>query len=338
MSIESEVFKRSNVDFKKLEKYGFKKEKNNYIINKDFYNNEFEAHIIIDKNGFVTGKVIEKELDEEYINIRLENPTGEFVNNIKEEYIKILEDIRNNCFNANYFIYNQTNRIASYIKSKYNDSPEFLWENDNSTGVFRNKKNNKWYGIIMNINRSKIEDKSGDIEVINLKINNVDNYLNKNGFYKAYHMNKVSWITVILDDTLSDQEVEKVIDESYNIINEEDIWIIPANPKFYDVVGDFKKRNIIEWKQSSNVHVGDIIYMYVADPYSAILYKCIIREIDIPYEFKDKNLTIKKLMRIEKIKEYDNDKITFKYLNKLGINAIRGPRKITKKISEKIDL
>ena len=123
-----------------------------------------------------------------------------------------------------------------------------------------------------------------------------------------------------------------------DIINEEDIWIIPANPKFYDVVGDFKKRNIIEWKQSSNVHIGDIVYMYVADPYSAILYKCIIREIDIPYEFKDKNLTIKKLMRIEKIKEYDNDKITFKYLNKLGINAIRGPRKITKEISEKIDL
>ena len=40
MNIENEVFKRTNVNFKQLEKYGFKKEKNNYIFEKKILNNE----------------------------------------------------------------------------------------------------------------------------------------------------------------------------------------------------------------------------------------------------------------------------------------------------------
>jgi hypothetical protein len=76
----------------------------------------------------------------------------------------------------------------------------------------------------------------------------------------------------------------------------------------------------------------------LTETYTQVILKCKVTEVDIPYDYKDNNLTIKKLMKIEKEKEYDKEKITFKYLNKLGINAIRGPRKITKEISEKIDL
>ena len=51
-------------------------------------------------------------------------------------------------------------------------------------------------------------------------------------------------------------------------------WIIPANPKYYDVVGAFGASGIVTWKQGSDIHVGDMIYMYVATPHSSILYKC----------------------------------------------------------------
>ena len=40
MNVESEVFKRSNVDFKKLEDYGFVKEKNIFIFEYKFLNDE----------------------------------------------------------------------------------------------------------------------------------------------------------------------------------------------------------------------------------------------------------------------------------------------------------
>ena len=44
--------------------------------------------------------------------------------------------------------------------------------------------------------------------------------LKKEGFYKAYHMNKKSWISIILNDTLNNKEIYELIDESYNLIND----------------------------------------------------------------------------------------------------------------------
>ena len=38
----------------------------------------------------------------------------------------------------------------------------------------------------------------------------------ENGFYPAYHMNKKSWITVVLDETLKDATIMELIEKSYN--------------------------------------------------------------------------------------------------------------------------
>ena len=61
-----------------------------------------------------------------------------------------------------------------------------------------------------------------EVEIINLKIkeDEKDILLNKKGYHEAYHMNKKNWITIILDDTLSDQEIERMISNSYNNIKE----------------------------------------------------------------------------------------------------------------------
>ena len=93
MNIENEVFKRTNVNFKELEKYGFKKNKDNYVFEKQFLNNDFKAIITIDNKGIISGKVIDLQVDEEYTNIRTEM-TGEFVNKVRESYRLVLEDKR----------------------------------------------------------------------------------------------------------------------------------------------------------------------------------------------------------------------------------------------------
>ena len=179
MSIESEVFKRYIPNNKKLIKYGFKKSNNSYKFSTTFMNNTFRADIAIDDKGQVTGKVIEIELDEEYTNFRVEGNMGEFVGTVREGYRNILQDIANNCFEKEYFIFEQTNRITKLINEKYAVSPEFLWDKFPGFGVFRNARSNKWFGIIMNIDRSKIiSDKSGEIEVLNVKLDDkVQNYL-----------------------------------------------------------------------------------------------------------------------------------------------------------------
>lgn len=219
MSIESEVFKKHIPNNKKLIKYGFKEYNNEYEFSKTFMNNTFRADIVIDDKGQVIGKVIELELNEEYTNFRIENAIGEFVNTVRNEYIKILQDIANCCFEREDFIFDQTNRIANFIKEKYKVAPEFLWDKFPGYGVFRNTKSNKWFGIIMNIDKSKIiSDKSGEIEILNVKLDDdVQNYLGIEGIYPSYHLSKKSWISIILDDTLSDKQIMDLIDISYNL-------------------------------------------------------------------------------------------------------------------------
>ena len=168
-------------------------------------NEGFRADIFIDNTEKVQGKVIELDLNEEYTNFRMENIVGEFVNTVKNEYIKILQDIANNCFEKQYFAFEQTNRITNVINEKYDTLPEFLWAVSPNHGVFRNVRNNKWFGIIMNIDKSKIiSGETGEIEVLNLKLDDdVPKCLEVKGIYPAYHMNKKSWISIILDNTLS---------------------------------------------------------------------------------------------------------------------------------------
>ena len=337
MNIENDVFKRTNVNFSLLEKYGFKKDNSIYLYEKTFLNNDFKAIIIVDEKGFVSGKVIDLQVNEEYSNIKTEM-NGEFVNKVRELYKKILIDIRKHCFEKNYFISNQANTINKYIKEKYNNEPEFLWDKFPGYGVYRNENNNKWYAIIMNLDLSKLCSGSGEVEIINIKLSEskIQELLKQKGFYKAYHMNKADWISVILNDTLKDEEILSLIDNSYNLISDPVEWIVPANPKYYDVINCFDDKDEIIWKQSSDIHVNDIIYLYVLEPYSKIMYKCKAIEVNIPYEYKDNNISMNHVMKIKLLKRFENKAYTFEYLNKLGIKAVRGPRKINKDITDKL--
>lgn len=339
MSIESEVFKRSKFNKEKIIQYGFIKQDKEYKYSKLLLNNTFRADICIDADGNVKGKIIDLELDEEYTNFRVENATGEFVNTIKGEYIMILKDIANNCFEKEYFIFKQSNRITNLIKNKYNVIPEFLWNKFPNYGVFRNVKSNKWFGIIMNIDKSKmIIGQSGEIEVLNIKLDDmVEEYLNQKGIYPSYHLNKKNWVSIILDDTLDDNDIMKLIDISYDISNVSGQWLVPANPKYYDMENAFNKTDTIIWKQSNKIAVGDIVCIYVAEPYSEIMYKCEAIETDIPYDYKDKNLSINKVMKIKLLKRYNKNEFTFKKLNEFGIKSIRGPRSVTKELSKELN-
>ena len=115
-------------------------------------------------------------------------------------------------------------------------------------------------------------------------------------------------------------------------------WVVPANPKFYDIIHAFDNAEVIDWKQGSGILVGDTVYMYVAAPVSAILYKCEVLETDIPFSFADENLTIRALMKIKLIRRYIPDAFTFEKLkDNYGVTAIRGPRGIPENLSRKLN-
>ena len=86
--------------------------------------------------------------------------------------------------------------------------------------------------------------------------------------------------------------------------------------------------------REAGIKKGDTVYLYVAAPVSAVMYKCKVLETDIPYNHADKYLTIKALMKIKLQKRYAPDRFTFDVLKaEYGIYAVRGPRGIPNSLS-----
>lgn len=328
MNIEEYIFKYAKIDFNKLIPYGFHKDGREYIFSKQILNEKFRVDVKITGDGIISGKIHDLSFDDEYTCFRNENQVGEFVSKVREEFTACLLDIRKHCTNNKFFIFDQSNRISSIIEQQFGDLPEFLWEKYPGYGVYKNPNNAKWYAAIMNINRSKIDEGDEIVEVLNVKLSEhrIKELLNKKGYYKAYHMNKDNWLSIILDETISDEEIISYLNESHKFTEKTNEWLIPSNPKYFDIIGCFDNTDTISWKQSSNMSVGDTVYIYVGVPYSAILYKCEVLEVNIPYEYKDKNLSMSKVMKIKLLNKYDKDKYNLKILNNFGIKGVRGPR------------
>lgn len=108
--------------------------------------------------------------------------------------------------------------ILDYVKSKYDTKPEYLWSRSPKHAVLRHKDNLKWYAVIMNISKEKLGLKEKEmVDVINVKCEPylIGTLLVNEGYFKAYHMNKTNWISIILDGTVKEKEIKDLIDMSF---------------------------------------------------------------------------------------------------------------------------
>ena len=238
--------------------------------------------------------------------------------------------------------------LTEYIKKKYHAEPEYPWMKYPDNAVFRHEDNKKWFALMMDIRRNTLGIPGDElVSVINLKVDDIlmrDMLMQENGIMPAYHMNKLHWISVILDGTVPQDRVHELLDMSYIATastkqkaksRPPKEWIIPANPKYYDIEHAFDHADEIEWKQGSGIKTGDTVFMYVGAPVSVILFKCKVTQTDIPYKYEDKNLTITALMKIKLQKRYKADRFTFERLKEdHSIFAVRGPRGIPNSLSE----
>ncbi len=350
MKIEEEIFRKETINPAKLVSYGFQKDGSTYIYRKLFMNDKLEAVVTADENGQIKGQIIDKLSNEEYLPIRIESSIGAFVGNAREEYKEILRDIAENCCTTRPFISQQANRLSDLIYARYRESPDYPFKKLSDYGVFRYPTNRKWYALIMNIKRSLLcGDDEERIDIVNLRVypEEFDKSLKVQGIYPAYHMKKTTWVSITLDDTLSDEEIMGYIDMSRNMAIGSDKrsgralsmnhWVIPANPKYYDVEKAFKGTDVIEWKQSCNVKVGDIVYLYLAAPVSSVKYECVVTETGIPFDYKDENITIKNLMKIKRIRTFRKGTIGIKKVREMGVRNVQGPRKATPELIDFIN-
>ena len=243
-------------------------------------------------------------------------------------------------------------KVFQYVKRKYGVEPDYPLPTAPTFPVLRHKDNRKWFAIIMDVPRERLGlDGSNRVDILNVKLGDpllVDILTQQQGYFRGYHISRGNWISILLDGTVPMEEIGQWIDESFRVtaskkskqkLRDPKEWLIPANPKYYDIARAFDHSKEIEWKQGKGIKVGDTVFLYAAAPISAILYQCKVTKTDIPFDYVSDKLTINALMKIKLIKRYKPDYFSFETLkNEYGILAVRGPRGIPHSLSEALKI
>ena len=118
----------------------------------------------------------------------------------------------------------QKEKIFEYVKNKFGSDPEYLWKKYPDYAVFRNRKNHKWYAILMKVSKEKLGFfESGSVDILNVKCDPlmISDLINKTGFLPAYHMNKEHWISIMIGSpNIPESDILNLIFLSYDIVNQ----------------------------------------------------------------------------------------------------------------------
>lgn len=214
-----DIFTKRKPVPEKLTAYGFRREGNGYQYTTEIKNGEFSLTVQIDENGIVDTNLIEQEDGEEYILYKTD-AAGSYVGEVRAAVLQVLGDISEQCFIAEIFKTRQAQMAIQFVREQYGDELEFLWEKFSDNAVWRRKDTGKWYGVILTVRGNKIGlDTSEILEIIDLRMlkDEAAGILSKNHYYPGWHMNKKSWYTLVLDDSISDEEICTRIRESYQL-------------------------------------------------------------------------------------------------------------------------
>ncbi|MDQ0221510.1 MmcQ/YjbR family DNA-binding protein [Streptococcus moroccensis] len=336
MSFEATFFEKKQVDWARLAAFGFVKEGESWAYRETFLENSFEAYIRVLADGEVVGEIIDLDLGEPYLAYQVVSPVGAFVNQVRDQYAQILEKIAQACFTDHLFRSDQANRLAQAIVKTYGDVPDHPFQRIPDAVVFRSPVNQKWYALFMSVTRDKVDHgKSGRselVDILNIKIDEkvLPSLLGQDGYYPSYHMNKKSWLTIILDNSVSDEAILALVGNSRHLVSpkgyqardgEPDYWIIPANLNLYDIGLDFATSKEQIWPHKGNIKAGDTMGIYITAPTRAMRYLCQITAI-----FKEGG---KDWMKVSLLKTLTDTDFPIGRLSELGVTTVRGPRRMT---------
>ena len=120
-------------------------------------------------------------------------------------------------------------------------------------------------------------------------------------------------------------------------------WIIPCNPKKYDIFGAFEELSVIEWKQSTYIQEGDTVYIYVGGENKAIRFKCVAEETELygigdiddrKFQKEVEEPKAYRHMKLRLIEKYDNDKYPYAELKKNGLSNVQGASRVNSDLLE----
>ena len=304
------LLRRMRGNRERMAAYGFRKDENgNLCFVFPLGHGVFEARITVGADLRIFSEVNDAETGDPYIALRAAGPKGAYAAMIREEYMAKLQEIAEACFNQVRYAYDQSERIAAVLASEgYGDeSRDARIVSDEETGM----------------EFLEIRMKQGG-----------------SSRYETVRHGRTVYQRIPLDDTYTDTQIAGSIPVQTHAgrrEGERKDWIIPANPKYFDLDHGFSVSKQLYWKQSFDAQEGDLVYIYYGMPFGSIRYKCIVTECNLPYKGRhDEPMKIDQMCRLKCIAMYKDGKIDRKRLKELGITNIRGARYMTQPLREEI--
>ena len=110
--------------------------------------------------------------------------------------------------------------LLQWALEEFGTEPEYLWASHPSYAVLRNSMGQKWYAAVMDVPREKMGlPGEGSAEILNVKCDPllIGSLRQRPGLLPAYHMNKDRWVSILLDGTVPEEEVQELIQFSHEL-------------------------------------------------------------------------------------------------------------------------
>lgn len=201
----------------KLLNFGFEKRGDEYAYKTTILGGQFTLFVFVNETEKISTKLFDNESGDEYV-LHLVGGVGEFVGKIRTEIDGVLENIKNACFENGIKRSSTCEKVIAYIKEKYGDELEYLWEKFPTDAIWRRKDNRKWYALVMRLPMNKLGlTQSDEVDVMDVRAlpETIDSLVDNQTFFKGYHMNKLHWLTFKLDGTPNFEVIKDLIDQSY---------------------------------------------------------------------------------------------------------------------------
>ena len=208
----AEFFRRMRVKRTTLQKFGFKKESGVWTYSAPIANGALVCTVALDSRGSVKETIADAATGDEYVQHRVAGASGKFVGGVRCEIMALMKRIADSCFERDVFKTDLARGIIAFAESEWGEKPEFLWKNFPDYAVLRRKDTNKWYALVARLTADKVGGNRKDIvEAVNLR--RTDS-MDGPRFLPAYHMNKKTWTTIVLDGTVGAEELQKLLTDS----------------------------------------------------------------------------------------------------------------------------
>ncbi len=212
------TFGKRKADFSKFEPFGFVRTEDGWQFETTLSESHFRLEVRVSNDEKISTAVIDPESNEPYTLHLKAGAVGNFVGAVRSQYEEALQKIAHECFVPDIFKSEQANALIEHVRKTYGNELEFLWKKFSDNAVWRRTDTQKWYGVLLTIPRKKLEGTSNEIvEILDFRIRpeEMQNLVNTKRYFPGWHMNKKSWCTVILDGSVSLEEIYERLAESY---------------------------------------------------------------------------------------------------------------------------